>query len=255
MKLADWCRANNLPLREQAHLIAAWNFLQQPQQRQTPRRLGHQFVDGAWMSPRELAESLESAERIAAAAKKWRPRLEILTRQLQSPRKELQEKARQELLAIDDPDVLPALEAALSEKSLKMAELFLDVLSNMKLVEADRYLARQAVLSPYVTIREAAAKKLRSRPPESYVPMLMESLHTPIQSQVRLFVGRSGVRLTHLLYSETKDVRQLAAGIHKLCFVNRPAINHMRPIPRSVSSGTKTTWSTPRVTVRLQSEV
>ena len=128
-------------------------------------------------------------------------------------------------MAIDDPDVLPALEAALSEASLGTAEVLVDVLSQMKLVEANRSLARQAVLSPYVTVREAAAKTLRSRPPESYVPLLMESLHTPIQSQVRLFVGRSGVRLTQLLSSEAKDVRQLAARDSQVAFnVRRPSI-------------------------------
>ncbi len=224
LKLADWCRANDLPLREQAHLIAALELSQNPNNVKLRARLGHQFVDGAWMTPRELAESLESAERIQAAAKKWRPRLEILTRQLQSPRKDLQEKAKLELLAIDDPNVLPALEAALSEKSLKTAEVLVDVLSHMKLVEADRYLARQAVLSPYVTIREAAAKKLQSRPPESYVPMLMESLHTPIQSQTRLFVGPSGVRLTYWLYSESKDVRQLAVRDSEIVLRKVPTI-------------------------------
>ncbi len=224
LKLADWCRDHDLPLREQAHLIAALELSKNPNNVKLRARLGHQFVDGAWMSPVELAESLESAERIEAAAKKWRPRLEILTRQLQSPRKDLQEKAQQELLAIDDPDVLPALEAALSETSLKTAEVLVDVLSKLKLVEAGRSLARQAVLSPYVTIREAAAKNLRSRPPESYVPLLMESLHTPIQSQVRLFVGRSGVRLTHLLDSEAKDVRQLAELDSQVGFRRFPLI-------------------------------
>ena len=225
LKLADWCRDHNLPLREQAHLIAALELSQNPNNVKIRARLGHQFVGGAWMSPTELAESLESAQRIAAAAKKWRPRLEILTRQLQSPRKDLQEKAKQELLAIDDPAVLPALEAAFSDKSLKVAEVLVDVLSNMKFVEADRYLARQAVLSPYVTIRESAAKTLRSRPPESYVPMLMESLHTPIQSQVRLFVGPCGIRLTHWLYSEATDVRHFVGRDSQVLFnIQRPNI-------------------------------
>jgi hypothetical protein len=94
----------------------------------------------------------------------------------------------------------------------------------MKLVEADRYLARQAVLSPYVTIRKEAARLLRSRPPESYAPMLLESLHTPIQSRVGLFVGRSGIRLTRLLLSETQDVRQLAGWDSRVVFRSDPLI-------------------------------
>jgi hypothetical protein len=209
LKLADWCNINGLPLRERAHLVAALELSGDSNALKIRSRLGHQFVNGVWMTPAALEENLELADRIAKASKSWTPKLKRIARQLQSRRSDIREKAELELFAIEDPDVFPAMEAVFSQQSLQSAGLFVEFLSQMKLVEADRFLARQAVLSPFVTVREQAAKALKSRPVESYVPMMMEALRTPIQSQITLFAGQGGVRLTQRLSSEKQDVRQV----------------------------------------------
>lgn len=224
LKLANWCRDRKLSAQEHAHLIAALELSGNPNHLPIRSRLGHQFIGGVWMTPTEIAESVESSRGIQLAIKTWKPRLQLLARQVRSPGADLRKQAREEVLAIDDPDVLPVLEATFSRDSLQSATLLVELLSQMKFVEANQYLARQAVLSPFVTIREEAAKTLRSRPPETYAPLLLEALHTPIQSRVRLFVNRSGIQLTHLISSETKDVRDVARRDSRVLFQNIPTM-------------------------------
>ncbi|MCA9073278.1 MAG: hypothetical protein KDA84_30350, partial [Planctomycetaceae bacterium] len=222
LRLANWCRDQKLYAQEHAHLITALELSGNPNNVEIRSRLGHQFVDGMWMSRYDIAESLEQAHRFKAAAKIWNSKLRLLSRQLSSPRADLQQQAREEFLAIDDPDVLPVLEEMFSRESVKSAQLLLELLSKMNVVEANQYLARQAVLSPYVTVREEAAKTLRSRPPETYAPLLLDAMHTPIQSRVRLFVGSRGVQLSHFLSRDTKDVREIARHNSRVVFRNIP---------------------------------
>ena len=222
LQLANWCRERKLFAQEYVHLITALELSGNPSNVQIRARLGHQFINGVWMTPTEISEARELSERIQSAMKTWTPKLQLLARQLCSPRTDLQNQARKELLAIDDPDALPVLEAIFSQDSLQSADLLVELLSQMNFVEANRYLARQAVLSPYVTVREAAAGRLKSRPVETYAPLLLESLHTPIQSRVRLFVSQRGIQLTHLLASETKAIRDIARHDSRVVFHNVP---------------------------------
>ncbi len=226
IRLADWCRDNNLPLREQAHLTAALELSAQTNSSNPARdlalraRLGQQFINGVWMTEREVAESLELAKQIQQAANTWTPTLLQLARQIHSPRTAIQKKARAEFFAIDDVHVLPAMEAVFSTKNLQSAHLFVQKLAEMSQFEAHQFLARQAVLSPFVTVREEAAKALKTKPLETYAPLLLETLHTPIQSRVGLFANRQGIRLTHILMSEAQDVRQVAGFDSRTIFRN-----------------------------------
>lgn len=229
LQLANWCKDQKLFAQEYAHLITALELSGNPNNVQLRSRLGHQFINGTWMTSTEIAESVQRSQRFQSALKIWKPKLQRLSRQLRSPRSDLRNQARKEFLAINNPDLLSVLEGMFSQASPQSARLFLELLSQMELVEADAYLVRQALMSPYITVRESATQTLKSRPVETFVPELLESLHTPIQSRVRMFVGRSGIQLSHLLFSETKDVREIARHDSRVVFRNVPTMTLLIP--------------------------
>lgn len=210
IKLANWCGRAGLPEQERAHLVAAIELAPGAAEPALLSRLGLDVSGGQWISREDRRNAERMARQQQQAFDTWRPRLERIARGLASPRRESRERSLAEWRAIEDPAAIPAMEAVFSHRDLQTVHLLIEIYSGMRTHHAAVALARQAVLSPYVTVREAAAEKLRERPVESFAPLLLESLQTPIDSRVALYVGRNGVRMTRALYRENQDFSQLA---------------------------------------------
>lgn len=212
VELANWCRRHELFDRERAHLTAALSRPGKSNEAGLRSRLGFVLVDGRWQRREELQEAQQAARQRQRDYEYWRPKIARIARGLGRPQS--YQQSVEQLKAIDDPAALPALEAVLSDADTpSTAFVLLDVYANMKSHRAAVGLARQAVLSPWPGIREAASEKLKSRPPEAYVPIMIASLHTPVTSQVGLYVGGDGVRLTQVFFRENKDFKEL--GVRK----------------------------------------
>jgi hypothetical protein len=204
IKLANWCGRAGLPERERAHLTAAIERSGGSADPALIARLGQ------WISREDRRRSERTVREQQRAFDTWRPRLERIARGLASPRRESRERSLAEWRAIEDPAAIRAMEAVFSHRDLPTVHLLIEIYGGMRTHHAAVALARQAVLSPYVTVREAAAEKLRERPIETFAPLLLESLQTPIDSRVVLYVGRNGVRMTRALYRENQDFSELA---------------------------------------------
>jgi hypothetical protein len=207
--LADFCRRHTLPVRERAHVLAALELADDPDDPRLRARLGQRQVGGVWMTEEESRQRQDAAEQVQRDRTEWLPRLRRIGGQLVSARADVAEAARQELLAIDDPDALPALEAALSNGE-RQAAVLVELLRDMDTHEAADYLARQATMSPFPTVRTLAADALRDRPIEAYAPELLATLRTPAESRTSLFVSRGSVHLLQEVTSETQTRRQTA---------------------------------------------
>jgi hypothetical protein len=88
--------------------------------------------------------------------------------------------------------------------------LVLDALRQMTDPEASRSLARHAVFSPSLAVREAAAKMLSEREFDTFMPELLASLYSPVVSRVTAMTlpnGRIGYR--HEFTREGQDQHQL----------------------------------------------
>lgn len=210
LKLANWCRRHDLLRRERAHLTAALEASGDPNDPVLRERLGFERINGQWVTRQELENTQKTARLFRDGFRRWQPKLKLIARQLDSPQLDVQQRAVEQLKAIQDPVALPALEAVFSSRNLSQARLLVEAMDGMTTHWAGVFLARQAVLSPFKTVRSEAAEALRARQPEEYAPSLLEALHTTIASRVDLYVGQSGVRLSHVLFQENQAYEQLA---------------------------------------------
>lgn len=180
LALARWCLEHELLARSRGHLGRALDL--DPENREARRLLRDELHVDAFRSRQEPGAR-------QAALCKWEPKIESILRGLSHASKRQRQTARDRLLAIDDPEAIPALEAVFASHGGFVATLTLDVLAGMPAPEASLALARQAVFSPSNETRKAAVERLDSRDLFSYVPALLEALRTPVESPIELAWG------------------------------------------------------------------
>jgi Tfp pilus assembly protein PilF len=207
LELAGWCSRRGLEDQKRAHLTKVLEL--NPNHAGARRELGFRWVEGVWLSAEERQASAERADQAAESLTDWSPKLIKLREALDRRSLRHREIALERLKEIKDPAAIPALESVLGAHSEDAALALVDVLGQIEGVDAATALARQAVFSPSEQVRTEAAAKLHARPYEEFVPVLLGSLHTPLQSRFELFV-RPGGRLLyqHSFYRESQNERQ-----------------------------------------------
>lgn len=212
LQLANWCQKHGLPLRERVHLIAALELSKNPNDPVLRKRLGQKLVNGEWVDEKERSRNKALDPDFQRRAKLWRVKIKRLAVQRRSRRKSIADKAVKELAAIHDPAALPAMESVFGNAGLDDARFLVRLLGPMKTWRAARVLARLALISPWKVVRKDATAMLRTRKIEAFVPGLIASLQTPVDSRVALMVGNGGVHLFHYAENETQTKRHALAG-------------------------------------------
>jgi len=215
-ELAAWCGKRGLADRERAHLTKLLELA--PNDPEARARLGHVQVDGAWLSAEEVREAATRAERAVKAMLAWRPVLEGLRLDLcgadraERTRTFRREQALRKWEAIEDPAAIPAMELVFSaDRDPAWAELVLEKLGKMDAHEAAVSLARHAVFTASEAICRHAIEKLKRRPYEHYVPVLLSALYTPLQMRAGLYPTPDGRLLyRQLFYREGQQHQELA---------------------------------------------
>lgn len=207
LAVANWCREHGLLDQERAHLTRVLDL--EPDHRTARARLGFRRVAGRWVSEEARQQAAQQRGEQREALADWLPKIRSLSNQLRRRSEASREAAAESIRSIRDPRAIPALEAALSASSDDAARLVLDALSAMPEQEAVVSLARHAVLSPWQSVREAAAEQLKQRPLESFVPVLIAEMYTPLRSSTALVPGRrGGLAYRHMLTREGQEERQ-----------------------------------------------
>lgn len=208
-ELARWCTKQKLEDQARAHWTKVLSLAaDQPEAR---HQLGFQRVNGTWLSQQEIADAQARAKNIQAVLRRWSPKLEKSLKRLEASNQRTRELARQELMAIKDPDAVPAIEAVFCARGGETALLGVELLKNMKAAEAAESLAWQAVFSPWEPIRAAAAAALKQQRKHDYVPPLLGAMRTPIQARYELYDSPSGgFFMRRALYQEGPEQRELA---------------------------------------------
>lgn len=187
LKLADFCASRGLKDEARAHLLCVLDV--DPDNAAARARLGYQRIEGGWITKEELVELRKSIRQFQAGLARWKPKIEALARRME--RNEASRQiAEKELLEINDPAVIPALEMVLSTASEESAQRLVKMLTGIKGQETTAALARQAVLSQWEPVRVAASEQLKARPWEAFVPALLASMRTPIRAQVQSELSR-----------------------------------------------------------------
>jgi len=227
-ELAAWCGKRGLADRERAHLTKLLELA--PNDAPARARLGHVQVDGVWLSAEEVREAAARGERAAKAMLAWRPVLEGLRRDLggvdQAERNRTfrREQALRKWEAIEDPAAIPAMELVFSAgRDPAWAELVLEKLGKMDAHEAALSLARHAVFTTSEAICRHAIEKLKLRPYEHYVPVLLSALYTPLQMRAGLYPTPDGRLLyRQLFYREGQQHQELAVLDSVFSYVPTP---------------------------------
>jgi hypothetical protein len=208
-KLANWCQQKGLAEQERTHLTKVLDL--EPMHAEARSRLGFTLVDGQWLSREEIQGAKQHDKLTAVAMGRYSKPLESIAASLASNDEKVRAAAKTRLMEIKDPAAMPIMEAALSNGTDSAGLALVDALSAMNVPEASIALSRIAVNTPSRDIRDAAVEKLKSTKPEFFVPTLLASISTPVESRLGIFETLDGRLIyRHLFFREGLDSRQLA---------------------------------------------
>jgi hypothetical protein len=188
--LAQWCESQQLTVQAQAHLLRALDF--EPENAAIRQQLGHLRQGQRWLTPQEAAQQRQEIARQIEANEKWGPIVARLKEDLSATSATVKNRASHDLLEIDDPQAIPALEAAFASAGDKATLLLLETLADMTDPRASLAIARLAVLSNSPVVREEGAKLLSKRDPQSFMPALLAEMHGPLQSRANVTLEPDG---------------------------------------------------------------
>lgn len=206
LELASWCADRKLEDQARAHLSRVLDF--NPDHVQARRLLGFVLINGTWVSQQEIAEVQTRARKSAIDSAKWIPRLQEL-RSGWARGGRHRAKAEQELLAIRDPSAAGAMEAVFLSPGGSLAGLGIQMLANIRGPEAAATLAWHAVFSPSGFVQEAAARALQHQDKHDYVPLMLATMRSPIQSRWQIYERGQQLFYRHMFYAEAADHRDL----------------------------------------------
>jgi hypothetical protein len=238
LELARGCLEKKLLPEARAHYTRVLEL--SPDHAEAREKLGFRRVDGAWLSQREIAAARDRAAKALADMNEWRPKLETLRKHFMSTNAKVSEQAEQEVFSIYTPAAVPAIEVVLASHSEKTAQLAVSALAKMTSTESTVSLARQALFSPWLFVRQAAAEKLQGREIDHYAPVLLAEMHTPVQTRAELFRGPRGrLMYRHMLYREGQDNRELSVFDTAYQRIALPGSNAAETLSRAVGDAAR----------------
>lgn len=249
LALADWCAKQGLKDQERVHLLRVCDFM--PDHFSARQRLNHTRVGNEWVSRDELRRA--QARQVAAQKgfTQWAQTVSNIRNLLIAKDLKKREIGKQQLLAIRDPAALSAIERHLSFCGEETDLLVIETISQMTDPTAAESLARRAVLSSSLQVREAAVSKLKNYEHDTFVPMLVSSMFAPVVSrvvEVALPQGRLGYR--HAFFREgaersevlilNTEYRRVAApgnnGLEALATATLDALQTAADLERAVAA-------------------
>lgn len=207
LELANWCRDQGLNDQERAHLLRV--IQHDPQHAEAHLRLGFRPVGGDWV-PQEEIEAAEARRRgNAQAMEKWQEQFQKLAELLGHPSGRRRNLARRQLSQIDSTDAIFPLEKVLANKNEQAALAVVEVLSRYRGLEGTSALIRQAVFSPWSSVRRAAVIQLRHRDRDHYVPQMLAGMRTPMTARMVAYRSvRGDLVVSPALEREGSDERE-----------------------------------------------
>jgi hypothetical protein len=209
LNAANWCRKHDLLQQERAHLEAI--LLEDPSQVQVHQRLGHQLVQGRWVTGEQVQQMLDQARLDRQNLTAWRDRLNKIADGLHDKNVTIRKRAEVALMEIRDPAAIMPMELLLSSIDESTCSLVVQTLSAIPDQEASFSLARHAIFAPYPSVRQQAAVALRNCDPFTFVPQILGALQTEVVSMRWLTLNEQGQLIfRHQLAVETQDTKQFA---------------------------------------------
>lgn len=193
LKLAKWCRDHKLTDAANAHAMRVLAL--EPDNAQARAQLGFRRFQGGWATEDQVA-AFQAAERQQKQIEAtWKPKLESICRRLAEPSEKVQQAAKNELLAIRDPDAIGPLLRYLAGVNTQIDNILAEVFGRMEGPDTVQALLQVAVLSEFSTARTAAADQLKKRDLDSFAPLLLAGMFKPITTRDELRHTGQGIYL------------------------------------------------------------
>lgn len=214
LDLARWCRRNDLTDEARIHWANVLSY--QPDNEEALRALGAAWFHGRLMTYAQIDAAKRDMREVRRAAKLFKPRLAKWQRMLSAGDIASRDAALDEVRSIANVDAIPAIEEATlgadidttadQERCRYLGLAFVEALGAMPDPAAAASLARHAVLSPVSDVRAAAIERLKERPMQDYVPLLLDALAMPIESAFQVTTDPDGsVHYRHSLYVDGRQ--------------------------------------------------
>jgi HEAT repeat protein len=221
LALARWCRKHGF--NDEARFHWATVLSHEPNNDEALRALGVRWFGGRLMSFAEIEAAKERARESRRAAKDFAPQVARWERLLAAGDLLSRNKALDEIRVLQTVEAIPALEKLTLDQKLRSNTQFeramqiglalVDALNQLPNQEAAESLIRHALDSPVATVRESAVSALRERPPNDFVPMLLDALAMPIESSFRVATDPDGsVHYWHSLFHEGRHASRSVEG-------------------------------------------
>ncbi|MDA1050734.1 MAG: polymorphic toxin-type HINT domain-containing protein [Planctomycetota bacterium] len=207
LRLADWCRDRRMPDQGRAHLTRVLDL--DPNHADARQRLGFRLSNGQWTQVAEVQRLNERQASRQEAFEDWREKMLDLRRDLSQLNLDKRNSAAERIRAITSADAVPALEEILSPHSQVAAKLVLEAIAQMPEQEAVESLIRHAVFSPWPEVRDEASLLLKTRPYESFVPLLLSEMYTPVESRTAVAPANGRLVYQHAFAREGQDQQQV----------------------------------------------
>jgi hypothetical protein len=199
VRLGQWCAQRQLKDEARAHFTRAIQI--DPDHAEARRQLGYKRIGESWYTGPEYRRIRLRQQQLNSYFALWRPKVEKIRQGLAGPASQ-RDKARQELLAIDTPAAIPALERTLARAGGKEAALAAAALGGIRGQEASLALARLAVSSQWSEARQEAVKQLRSRPLLEFVPTLLAMMVGPTEVSSDIVFRKDGTPVLRQTYAK-----------------------------------------------------
>ncbi|MFN3191474.1 MAG: polymorphic toxin-type HINT domain-containing protein [Aureliella sp.] len=176
--VAVWCAKHGLPMQCRAHLSNI--LMRDPEHKPARLALGHQLIQGEWMSPEEIGGLVSDAEKARIAFAKYGDSIDRLLKVASNKSYFGRAAARKQLFAIHDPLVVPVLESAAQTQDEKLVLMVVEILARLECQPSTLVLAKLATFSPSSVVRKEAIVTLKRRSFHDFVPQLLEAMSSPI---------------------------------------------------------------------------
>lgn len=226
--LAEWCAANDLRDRRQKHLRRVLDF--DPEHAEARRLLGYKRIDDRWMTQDEImsergflkykgqyrrskdVEQLLQMDKESEAEKGWYRKVRHWSNLAGDGRTQRQLDGMTSLLAIRDPNAIPALSRTLSGDNREQARLmFVAVLLRINDERSLWPLINQSLLDDSFEVRQAAVAAIKKIGPEKALDAYLQAL----QDESNVTVNRAGYALGEVTRKQDfpKVMPQLVNGL------------------------------------------
>jgi tetratricopeptide (TPR) repeat protein len=183
LKLAAWCAEKGLKEQALAHYTEVTRI--DPSREAAWKHLGYKKQGNRWVKPEQAAAQKLEAERQKRADLYWKPRLEKLRGELQSPSSIEREKARASLAAITDPRAVPMVWRVFGTGNERLQHTAVQVFSQVEGPAASFWLAVLAVQSPSADVRQRATQALSGRDPRDVIGLLIGLVRRPYKYEIK----------------------------------------------------------------------